>query len=86
MPTGGYNFQSWMLAEVNALQNAVAQVSARLPSSPTTAVISGSGEFLARRLVCEAKTISLAEKLGPTVSSAACAYAVAMLAREFVDR
>ena len=24
MPTGGYNFQSWMLAEVNALQNAVA--------------------------------------------------------------
>ena len=68
------------------LQDAVAQVSARLPSSPTTAVISGSGEFLARRLVCEAKTISLAEKLGPAISSAACAYAVAMLAREFVDR
>jgi len=24
MPTPGYNYQSWMLAEVNAIQNAVA--------------------------------------------------------------
>ena len=24
MPTGGYDYQSWMLAEVDALQNAVA--------------------------------------------------------------
>jgi len=71
------------------LQSAVAQVSADLSSPPRTAVISGSGEFLARRLVAGSasdriSTISLAEKLGPGISSVACAYAVAMLAQEFV--
>jgi probable H4MPT-linked C1 transfer pathway protein len=66
------------------MKDAVVQVSVHLPRPPETLVISGSGEFLARRLVGGVKTISLAEKLGPAMSSAACAYAVAMLAQEYL--
>jgi len=68
------------------LQGAVVQVSATLPSSLQTVVISGSGEFLARKLVSDVEVISLAEKLGLAISSAACAHAVAMLARETFSR
>jgi uncharacterized hydantoinase/oxoprolinase family protein len=58
----------------------------RLPEPPTTIVISGQGEFVARRL-CErlqlrADVVSLAEELGPAVSQAAAAYALAVIARE----
>jgi probable H4MPT-linked C1 transfer pathway protein len=71
------------------VQDAVAQVSSHLPIPPRTAVISGSGEFLARRLVVgratdRISTISLTEKLGPAMSSGACAYAVAMLGQEYL--
>jgi (4-(4-[2-(gamma-L-glutamylamino)ethyl]phenoxymethyl)furan-2-yl)methanamine synthase len=52
----------------------------------TTYIISGSGEFLARQVVENAKsaseTVSLSERLGPEVSSCAPAYAVAVLATE----
>jgi (4-(4-[2-(gamma-L-glutamylamino)ethyl]phenoxymethyl)furan-2-yl)methanamine synthase len=68
------------------LRNAVTQVSAQLPSLPRTIVISGSGEFLARQLVTDVEIISLAEKLNPDLSSAACAYAVAVLAQEMLSR
>jgi probable H4MPT-linked C1 transfer pathway protein len=73
------------------LENAVAQVSASLPTPPQTTVISGSGEFLARQLragsVRDARaTISLAHRLGPALSSVACAYAVATLAQERFGR
>jgi len=64
------------------LRSAIAHVSAQLPSPPRTIVISGSGEFLARQLMTGVEIISLAEKLGPVVSSAACAYTVATLAQE----
>jgi len=48
-----------------------------------TRIISGSGEFLARAACSgENPIISLSEKLGPSVSTAACAYAVSVLAAE----
>jgi probable H4MPT-linked C1 transfer pathway protein len=68
------------------LQRAVADVSAQLPKPPRTVMISGSGEFLARQLVSDVKVISLAETLGSVVSSAACAYAVGILAQEMLFR
>lgn len=55
--------------------------------SPQAAVISGSGEFLARRLAGRAagidgQVVSLREAWGPVASSAACAYALTILAQE----
>jgi (4-(4-[2-(gamma-L-glutamylamino)ethyl]phenoxymethyl)furan-2-yl)methanamine synthase len=58
----------------------------RLPSAPSAAVIAGSGEFLARDAISLAlpglpagSLISFRERLGPALSTAACAYAVAVL-------
>jgi len=52
-------------------------------------IVSGSGEFLARRVAREAlagapieRVVSLDEELGPEVSACAPAYAVAVLATE----
>ena len=69
---------------------AVAQVIGRLPGPPETIVISGRGEFVARRVlermqVACAKTVSLAEELGPDLSRAATAHALAVLARDGND-
>jgi uncharacterized hydantoinase/oxoprolinase family protein len=77
--------------QLRLLQNAVVQVSANLPRAPQTIVISGSGEFLARQLLAESGSgrltiISLADRLGPALSSVACAYAVALLAQETICR
>ncbi len=54
---------------------------------PLAAVVSGSGEFLARRLarkLCErdGPIISLKEAWGPLASAAGCAFALLELARE----
>jgi probable H4MPT-linked C1 transfer pathway protein len=71
-----------------ALEPALAEVASRLPGPVNTVVISGSGEFLARDIITRvprlatAAVISLAEKLGPARSEAACAYALAVLAAE----
>jgi probable H4MPT-linked C1 transfer pathway protein len=53
----------------------------------TGIVIAGAGEFLGPSILEEAnlqqvKCVSLAERLGPDLSVAACAYAVAVLAEE----
>jgi (4-(4-[2-(gamma-L-glutamylamino)ethyl]phenoxymethyl)furan-2-yl)methanamine synthase len=62
----------------------------RLPRSPETVILSGQGEFLARRVVeawgMPAKVVSLAQLLGPVASTAATAYALATLAREELAR
>lgn len=55
---------------------------------PAAAVVSGSGEFLARRLaaqtIASAGTIlSLRQSWGPAASSAGCAYALLVLAQEW---
>ncbi len=54
---------------------------------PTAAVVSGSGEFLARRLASRViepggPIISLRDAWGPVASSAGCAYAMVKLAME----
>lgn len=54
---------------------------------PRTVVVSGSGEFLARRLAsrlmqAEGRIVGLREAWGEVASSSACAYAVMELARE----
>jgi hypothetical protein len=51
-----------------------------------TVILSGSGEFLGRKVIewawRDAERVSLNERLGPAVSAAACAWAVAKLCQE----
>jgi probable H4MPT-linked C1 transfer pathway protein len=67
---------------------ALAAVALRLPGPPGTVMLAGSGEFLARRVIAAcpllrpARVVSLTEALGPDVSRAACAYALAVLVAE----
>ena len=74
------------------IYDAMKEVASRLPQPPRTVLLAGSGEFLARTalniapLASEAPmVISLADELGPSLSEAACAYAVAILAGEAKD-
>ena len=74
------------------LVEAIVVVTARLSEPPQAVLLFGSGEFLARaawgdflelqekkRNPIAPEVISLADLLGPTISAAACAYAVAVL-------
>jgi hypothetical protein len=76
--------------QAQLLVHAIETVAARLPGPPETVLLSGSGEFLAdvawhgQRTMPPARIVSLAQQLGPEVSAAACAHAVAVLAREEV--
>lgn len=69
-----------------AIAGAIEQVCRQMPEPPSACVVSGSGEFLARRIATARalRVVSLSEQLGPGVSEAAAAYAVAVLAREWV--
>lgn len=67
------------------------RIEAKLLNStwPSTIIISGVGEFLARRVLADERiaphvgdVISLKEQLGCATSAGACAYAVAVLAEE----
>jgi probable H4MPT-linked C1 transfer pathway protein len=60
------------------------QATRGLPSSPAVAIVAGSGEFLARRLLdlLGVRAISLSMEIGAEASTAACAFALAQLARE----
>jgi probable H4MPT-linked C1 transfer pathway protein len=75
-------------AVVGLLDSAVGAVAGRLPGVPQTFVLAGSGEFLARQVLRQwrgyspARLVAVAELLGPEVSQAACAHAVAVLASE----
>jgi len=75
--------------QLDLLTTAVRQVLGKMESPPTTIVFSGHGEFLSRALVQRlglgCPTISLTEQLGPQVSRAACAHALAVLANEGAD-
>ncbi len=70
------------------LNRALDSVSSRLPSSPQTLILAGEGEFLAREVIdpqyAKATHVSLRRELGPAVSQAACAHAVAVLAAKEV--
>ena len=63
------------------------QATRGLPEAPPVAIAAGSGEFLARRLLdlLGVRAISLSAEIGVEASSAACAYALAHLAREWQE-
>jgi probable H4MPT-linked C1 transfer pathway protein len=77
-----------LLRQVMALEFAFKTVAARLPALPQTVLLAGVGEFLAKATLEHQKDIPpchavvLSTTLGPAISRAACAYAVAMLAAE----
>ncbi len=77
-------------AQLAALEVAAQGVLRRLPSPVETVIISGQGEFLARRLAdrlkLPARVVSLNDELGPQLSRAAPAHALAVLARETLER
>ena len=77
-------------AQLNQLAAAARGVLDRMEPRPTTIVISGQGEFLARQLATRIghhdNLCSLADELGPEVSRCACAHALATLAREGAAR
>lgn len=80
--------QRALLRQVYQLTMAFDHVLQGLPGRADTVVVSGEGEFLARLVLNQQNSfrgglvVSLADKLGPEVSQAACAYAVAALAQE----
>jgi probable H4MPT-linked C1 transfer pathway protein len=73
-------------AQVSLLRRAVQHLVAAMPAPPEVMVLSGEGEFLARRLLADlamdVRMVSLADELGAEVSRAACAHALAVLASE----
>ncbi len=74
------------LEQQSKITKAMWKVKKALPTPPQQYILSGVGEFLAREIIWEDhKIVSLGEKLGPEISSAACAYAVAILAEEMAN-
>lgn len=73
----------------NTILVAARRVADRLPAKPAAIVVSGKGEFVARRIADElspdATVIALSEELGDCVSICAPAHALAVLAREMVS-
>ncbi len=74
-------------AQAGQVRDAIQQVLGRLHRSPEGAILSGTGEFLARDVVREIlahekQVVSLSGQLGQKVSEAAAAHALAVLARE----
>jgi probable H4MPT-linked C1 transfer pathway protein len=80
------------LRQVMGLEGSIECVAGRLPQPPESVILSGAGEFLARaalpgqQVVPTCPVVSLGERLGPEVSKAACAYALAVLAAEEAGR
>ena len=73
-------------AQVAGIASAIGRVCSRMVTDPTTIVISGQGEFLARgalaKLAISTPPISLNKVFGARISRAACAHALAVLSRE----
>lgn len=67
------------------LRTAWDQVTRGQPETPPVAIAAGSGEFLALRLLdlLGVRAVSLRAEIGEEASSAACAHALAHLAREW---
>lgn len=74
--------------QMDEIATAISKVGAAQPEAVSAAVVTGSGEFLAREALARSPVtsglpvISLSERLSPAVAEAACAYAVAVLAAE----
>jgi probable H4MPT-linked C1 transfer pathway protein len=73
-------------AQLRKIAAIAVQLIGRLQQPPHTVVISGRGEFLARRVLDELKLkatiVSLSRELGPELSRCAPAHALAVFARE----
>ncbi|NLX95456.1 MAG: H4MPT-linked C1 transfer pathway protein [Rhodopirellula sp.] len=73
-------------AQLRTVVHAAKRVVGRMSALPRTVVISGQGEFFAlrvvRRLGFASEVISLGKELGPNVSQAATAHALAVIARK----
>ncbi len=74
--------ERWM----QAVASRVSKATSVLGGAPRTAILAGSGEFLARKVLEREQelstVISLARLLGHATSTAACAHALAVLAAE----
>jgi probable H4MPT-linked C1 transfer pathway protein len=71
------------IAQKRKIEAAISKVEKSSGQSCQTTITSGSGEFLLRRWnLGNGRHVSLSERLGPEISEAACAHAVAMLAAE----
>ncbi|MBX9677353.1 MAG: hypothetical protein K2X38_01230 [Gemmataceae bacterium] len=73
--------------QLTYLAYALQRVLSRIAPTPRLVITSGEGEFLAPSILARASLgrtprRSLGDELGPAASSAACAFAVAMLANE----
>jgi uncharacterized hydantoinase/oxoprolinase family protein len=69
--------------QADLIRGAIAAVSARLPRPVRSVIAAGSGEFLISNLIeNNVDIVSLGGMLGTSISTAACAYAVAILAAE----
>lgn len=75
------------------VRQTIERVAEHLPQPIHTVILAGSGEFLARaaldlqpeftsRLTAIQRVVSLHDQLGPAISQAACAHALAVLATE----
>ncbi len=77
--------QQFVAAQAWQIQAAVRQVTERLPQPASIVMASGSGAFLARRVLgltifsTSAERIDLDKKFSPEIAEAACAHAVACL-------
>jgi uncharacterized hydantoinase/oxoprolinase family protein len=77
-----------LLRQVCQIAMAFDHVARSLPEAPATVVLAGEGEFLAKIMLTQqnsfrgGKVVSLSQELGPDISRAACAFAVATLADE----
>jgi hypothetical protein len=77
--------------QLEMIAHAVNVVAGRRPRAPGTVVVAGSGEFLARAALqtlpvsrTPRDLMSMADRFGRELSGAACAYAVAGLARKLL--
>jgi (4-(4-[2-(gamma-L-glutamylamino)ethyl]phenoxymethyl)furan-2-yl)methanamine synthase len=74
--------------QAELIRAACRDVASRIPDRPAVIVTAGSGEFLADAIVDsehgwrDVTTLSLTRRLGPEISRAAAAFAVAVLATE----
>ena len=78
--------QSVAESQAELLTTAMERVLQRIDESPRSVVVSGHGEFLARRSFqnygLDCPIISLREQLGPSISRCATAHALASIAQE----
>jgi uncharacterized hydantoinase/oxoprolinase family protein len=70
-------------SQIRDILNAIEQVESGTGAKSDSVVLAGAGEFLARRVLLrqtrQRKILSLSERFGPAISSAACAHALALL-------